>query len=91
MELVAKCLSESINVSQVIRSIHIGLLCVQRHPQDRPTMASVIVMFGSEGPLPAPKEPGFYIGEYMHDARQSSNSNGISSNDELSITMLKGR
>ncbi|MFS7984573.1 putative protein kinase RLK-Pelle-DLSV family [Helianthus anomalus] len=28
LQLVAKCLGESINVSQVLRSIHIGLLCV---------------------------------------------------------------
>ncbi|KAF5780972.1 putative protein kinase RLK-Pelle-DLSV family [Helianthus annuus] len=32
LELVAKCLGESSNVSQVLRSIHVALLCVQRHP-----------------------------------------------------------
>uniref|UniRef100_A0A251T934 non-specific serine/threonine protein kinase n=1 Tax=Helianthus annuus TaxID=4232 RepID=A0A251T934_HELAN len=32
LQLVAKCLGESINVSQVQRSIHVGLLCVQCHP-----------------------------------------------------------
>ncbi|KAK1412956.1 hypothetical protein QVD17_34592 [Tagetes erecta] len=91
LQLVAKCLNESINVSQVLRSIHIGLLCVQRHPEDRPTMTSVIVMFGSEVPLPSPKEPGFYVGEPTQDTRQSSSSNEIHSNNKLSITMLNGR
>ncbi|XP_076923105.1 G-type lectin S-receptor-like serine/threonine-protein kinase At4g27290 [Bidens hawaiensis] len=90
-QLVAKCLGESINVAQVLRSIHVGLLCVQRHPEDRPTMTSVILMLGSEGPLPSPKEPGFYAGEYMQDTVQSSSSYGISSNNEISITMLDGR
>ncbi|KAJ0500655.1 putative protein kinase RLK-Pelle-DLSV family [Helianthus annuus] len=91
LQLVAKCLGESINVSQVLRSIHIGLLCVQRHPEDRPTMTSVILMLGSEGPLPSPKEPGFYIGKTKHDTTQSSSSYGTSSNNELSISMLNGR
>ncbi|KAJ0733952.1 putative protein kinase RLK-Pelle-DLSV family [Helianthus annuus] len=88
LELVAKCLGELINVSQVLRSIHIGLLCVQRHPEDRPTMTSVILMLGSDGPLPSPKEPGFYVGECTHD---SAHSYGISSNNDLSISILDGR
>ncbi|KAJ0869926.1 putative protein kinase RLK-Pelle-DLSV family [Helianthus annuus] len=91
LQLVDKCLGDSINVSQVIRLIHVGLLCVQRHPEDRPTITSVILMLGGEGPLPSPKEPGFYIGENMQDTPQSSSSYGISSNNGVSITMLDGR
>ncbi|XP_076881354.1 G-type lectin S-receptor-like serine/threonine-protein kinase At4g27290 isoform X2 [Bidens hawaiensis] len=95
LELVTKCVGESINVSQVLRSIHVGLLCVQRHPEDRPTMTSVILMFGSEIPLPSPKEPGFYIGRSKQDSQSSCSfgacSYGTSSNNELSITMLNGR
>ncbi|KAM0063291.1 putative protein kinase RLK-Pelle-DLSV family [Helianthus debilis subsp. tardiflorus] len=63
LQLVAKCLGETINVSQVRRSIHVGLLCVQGHSEDRPTMTSVIMMLGSEVSLPSPKEPGFYFGK----------------------------
>ncbi|MFS7984609.1 putative non-specific serine/threonine protein kinase [Helianthus anomalus] len=54
-------------------------------------MTSVILMLGSEGPLSSPKEPGFYIGKSTHDTTQSSSSDGGSSNNELSITMLDGR
>ncbi|XP_076897025.1 G-type lectin S-receptor-like serine/threonine-protein kinase At4g27290 [Bidens hawaiensis] len=88
LELVAKCLGESINASQVVRSIHVGLLCVQRLPEDRPTMTSVLLMLGSEGTLPSPKEPGFYVGECFPD---TAHSHRISSNNELSISMLDGR
>ncbi|KAM0063416.1 putative protein kinase RLK-Pelle-DLSV family [Helianthus debilis subsp. tardiflorus] len=88
MELVAKCLGASINVSQVLRSIHVGLLCVQRHPEDRPTMPSVIMMLGGEGPLPSPKEPGFYVGNSTQGF--DDGSYGISSNSEPSITKLNG-
>ncbi|KAL8237902.1 hypothetical protein R6Q59_018983 [Mikania micrantha] len=91
LQLVAKCLVESINVSQVQRSIHVGLLCVQRHPEDRPTMTSVILMLGSKGPLPSPKEPGFYVGKTKQDETQSSSSYVTTSNNELSISMLDGR
>ncbi|KAL8237822.1 hypothetical protein R6Q59_018903 [Mikania micrantha] len=91
LQLVAKCLAEKVNVSQVLRSIHVGLLCVQRHPEDRPNMTSVIMMLGSDGPLPSPKEPGFYIGNMKQDTIHSLSSYGISSNNELSISMLKGR
>ncbi|KAJ0684556.1 putative protein kinase RLK-Pelle-DLSV family [Helianthus annuus] len=91
LQLVAKGLGESINVSQVLRSIHVGLLCVQRHPEDRPTMTSVILMLGNEGPLPSPKEPGFYVGKTKQDTTQSSTSFELSSNNDLSITMLNGR
>ncbi|KAI7746524.1 hypothetical protein M8C21_016366 [Ambrosia artemisiifolia] len=91
LQLVDKCLGESFNASQVLRSIHVGLLCAQRYPEDRPTMTSVIMMLGGEGPLSSPKEPGFYVGKSMHDTTQSSSSYGASSNNELSITMLHGR
>ncbi|KAK9050476.1 hypothetical protein SSX86_030555 [Deinandra increscens subsp. villosa] len=91
LQLVDKCLVESINIPQVHRSIHIGLLCVQRHPEDRPTMTSIIMMLGSEGPLLAPKEPGFYIGNTKQDTIESSSSHRTNSNNEVTITMLNGR
>ncbi|XP_035835573.1 G-type lectin S-receptor-like serine/threonine-protein kinase At4g27290 isoform X3 [Helianthus annuus] len=89
LELVAKCLGESIDAPQVLRSIHVGLLCVQRHPEDRPTMTSVIHMLGGEGPLPSPKEPGFYVGESTQ--RFYEGSYEASSTNELSVTTLNGR
>lgn len=42
------------------RCIHIGLLCVQDNPVDRPTMASIILMLSSfTVSLPIPSEPTF--------------------------------
>ncbi|KAL8058643.1 hypothetical protein ABFX02_03G033000 [Erythranthe guttata] len=44
----------------MMKCIHIALLCVQPDADDRPTMASVAVMLGSSTiTLPIPKEPGF--------------------------------
>lgn len=88
---MAKSLLESIDLSQVLRSIHVALLCVQRRPEDRPTMTSVILMLGSEGVMTSPKEPGFFIGKNSEDARHSTGTYDTSSTNELSITILNGR
>ncbi|KAJ0733736.1 putative protein kinase RLK-Pelle-DLSV family [Helianthus annuus] len=86
LQLVDKCLGESIDVHQVLRSIHVGLLCAQNHPEDRPTMTSVMMMLESKGPLPSPKEPGFYVGKFTDGFYEGLN--GEKSINELSITIL---
>ncbi|KAL8267214.1 hypothetical protein R6Q59_004558 [Mikania micrantha] len=49
------------SLSDIIRSIHIGLLCVQDNANDRPTMSSVVLMFDSQSlPLPTPSKPAFF-------------------------------
>ncbi|XAR67510.1 Non-specific serine/threonine protein kinase [Bertholletia excelsa] len=58
-ELIDQSLGNSILI-EVLRSIHVGLLCVQQSPEDRPSMASVVLMLGSEGALAMPKQPGFF-------------------------------
>ncbi|KAD6795532.1 hypothetical protein E3N88_06428 [Mikania micrantha] len=48
--------------ANIIKSIHIGLLCVQENINDRPTMATVVNMFnGLSVTLPAPSEPAFFM------------------------------
>ncbi|KAJ0641885.1 putative protein kinase RLK-Pelle-DLSV family [Helianthus annuus] len=45
----------------IVRSIHIGLLCVQASVINRPTMASVVLMLHSTSlMLPVPSEPPFF-------------------------------
>ncbi|KAI3748630.1 hypothetical protein L6452_11860 [Arctium lappa] len=60
LELLSAHMRDSSVNSEVLRSIHIGLLCVQHHPKDRPTMSSVVLMFDKEGNLPQPKQPAFF-------------------------------
>ncbi|KAF7060350.1 hypothetical protein CFC21_067145 [Triticum aestivum] len=44
----------------VLKCVHIGLLCVQENPMDRPTMSTVVTMLGSETfTLHAPSKPSF--------------------------------
>ncbi|XP_028121658.1 G-type lectin S-receptor-like serine/threonine-protein kinase SD1-1 [Camellia sinensis] len=52
LELIDEALWDSCYLSEVLRSIHAGLLCVQQSPKDRPSMSSVVLMLGGEGTLP---------------------------------------
>ncbi|XP_019196345.1 PREDICTED: G-type lectin S-receptor-like serine/threonine-protein kinase At4g27290 [Ipomoea nil] len=62
IELMDNCVRDSYVESQVLRCIHVALLCVSKLPEDRPTMASVVFMLENEEvALPQPKEPGFFV------------------------------
>ncbi|KAK4479092.1 hypothetical protein RD792_014603 [Penstemon davidsonii] len=61
--LIDPVLRGSSDVSRdILRCIHIGLLCVQENVADRPTMASVVLMLNSYSiTLRIPTEPAFYM------------------------------
>ncbi|PRQ30494.1 putative non-specific serine/threonine protein kinase [Rosa chinensis] len=53
-------LGDSYHEDQLLRCIHVGLLCVEENGADRPTMLEVISMLTSEGmSLPTPTKPAF--------------------------------
>ncbi|XP_023766974.1 G-type lectin S-receptor-like serine/threonine-protein kinase At4g27290 [Lactuca sativa] len=86
IELMSVSLRNSCVVSEIQRSIHIGLLCVQHHAEDRPTMLSVVLMLISDGVLPPPKQPAFFTEE------SNDLLNSVSSlDDEYMITLLYPR
>ncbi|PON32281.1 Tyrosine-protein kinase [Parasponia andersonii] len=61
LELLDPRLRDSYTANEVIRCIHIGLLCVQEDAADRPTMASIVLMLSSYSiALPIPKKPAFF-------------------------------
>ncbi|VFQ81686.1 unnamed protein product [Cuscuta campestris] len=80
------------NNNQVLRSIQVGLLCVQEKAEDRPTMAAVILMLRSEEVLlPQPKQPGFCLGSRPLKTDSSSSVYNDQTSNELTITKLDGR
>ncbi|KAJ0908332.1 putative protein kinase RLK-Pelle-DLSV family [Helianthus annuus] len=91
LELMSSSLGASCVESQVLRSIHIGLLCVQHHAEDRPTMLSVVLMLGNENALPPPKQPAFFTEEEMPDFGCISSGPTLDSVDEITITRLQAR
>ncbi|TVU38686.1 hypothetical protein EJB05_12070, partial [Eragrostis curvula] len=60
MQLVDTSMNGRFPEGDVLRCIHIGLLCVQGDPAARPVMSSVVMMLGSETvALQAPSKPAF--------------------------------
>ncbi|KAK3424072.1 hypothetical protein EUGRSUZ_F00848 [Eucalyptus grandis] len=61
LELLHESLRDSFIANQVERWVQVGLVCVQKCPEDRPTMDSVIFMLvNEEAILPQPKQPRFF-------------------------------
>ena len=76
------------STTEIIRCIHIGLLCVQENVADRPTMASVILMLNSNSiTLLLPSRPAFFIHNDV-EPNKELNQSLLASTNEASITGL---
>lgn len=85
-------MEDSFPLSEVMRCIQIGLLCVQKHPEDRPTMSVVLLMLDSEtATLPQPKEPGFYSERSFADGSNTVAIGRECCTNEISSTLFEGR
>ncbi|KAG5020644.1 hypothetical protein JHK87_016499 [Glycine soja] len=87
LQLIDSGIKDSCVIPEVLRCIHVSLLCVQQYPEDRPTMTSVIQMLGSEMDMVEPKEPGFFPRRILKEG----NLKEMTSNDELTISLFSGR
>ncbi|GAU14938.1 hypothetical protein TSUD_47310 [Trifolium subterraneum] len=86
LDIVDPILHQGFNKNEKLRSIHVGLLCVQEDIDMRPTMSLVLLMLNSTSyPLPEPSEPPFLMqpkralsihlnGEQYSDPMKSSDS-----------------
>jgi hypothetical protein len=78
--------------TEVMRYVHVGLLCVQECPDDRPSMSSVVMMLSCDNlEIPAPKKPLFCrsIGVFATD-RNFYKCDSISV-DQLTMMTIEGR
>ena len=92
LEVMDPSLEESYIESQVLRRIQVGLLCVQKFPADRPTMASVVFGQANDGAkLPWPKQPGFFIERSSNDVNSTSTRDEQYTKNEMSITSFRVR
>ncbi|KAL7111230.1 hypothetical protein ACP275_05G075300 [Erythranthe tilingii] len=83
--------SSSGSFRDILKCIHIGLLCVQENAVDRPIMASVILMLSSFSiTLPRPSRPAFFIPNSRDVELNKSSDTKLrdQSNNEASITDL---
>ncbi|KAK4588078.1 hypothetical protein RGQ29_019174 [Quercus rubra] len=90
MEIVDPSLGETYPTDEVSRCIHIGLLCVQEHATDRPTMSTVVFMLSNDTPLPSPKQPAF-IFKSTCNTKDQTTIEGANSINEITITKIDGR
>lgn len=92
LELVDESIGYSFPMAEVLRCIKVGLLCVQEHPEDRPTMSTVVLMLGSESAhLPYPKQPGFVATKGPSEIDSTSSKHDSPTVNDLSFTVLDGR
>ncbi|XP_059444351.1 G-type lectin S-receptor-like serine/threonine-protein kinase RKS1 isoform X2 [Corylus avellana] len=89
MEMVDSSLGEQY-AKEILRCIQIGLLCVQEHAKDRPTMSAVVFMLGNDTTLAYPKQPAFIL-KSTYNSRDRSISEGANSVNEVTITMINAR
>ncbi|MCE3215359.1 hypothetical protein HAX54_002088 [Datura stramonium] len=86
IELLDERLGDSCSTPQeVVRSICVGLLCIQQCLDDRPSMSSVVLMLNNEGPLPQAKQPAFYIEGDASDTEFFSNQFAHTSMDDTPL------
>lgn len=81
-EIVDEALGGAYRPSEVMKCLHIALLCVQNGAVDRPSMAEVDLMLSSETDRPSPKEPPFTT---------HPTSSVLISNNNVSFTKIEGR
>ncbi|KAM5588473.1 G-type lectin S-receptor-like serine/threonine-protein kinase B120 [Rosa sericea] len=82
------------NRTELVRCIHVGLLCVQDSADSRPTMSSVVLMLESEtANLPLPREPMFTSIKRYVDTTFSTEEEApdVVSVNHVTVTMLDGR
>ncbi|KAG6691519.1 hypothetical protein I3842_10G067100 [Carya illinoinensis] len=97
LDLLDPVLGDTYSRDEVMRCIHLGLLCVQEDPAERPTMGSIVLALNSYSvTLAPPQQPAFFIRRTdmptkdLKPDQSTSNSMPWSVN-EASITELHPR
>ncbi|XP_071676598.1 G-type lectin S-receptor-like serine/threonine-protein kinase At1g11300 [Lolium perenne] len=89
-ELLDLCIMDTCSPDEVLLCVHVGLLCVQENPDDRPPMSSVVfVLENGSTTLPAPKRPA-YFARRSAEMDQIRNDIQISANS-FTLTEIEGR
>ncbi|KAH9754420.1 cysteine-rich receptor-like protein kinase 10 [Citrus sinensis] len=92
LELMDPVLKQSCVAAELLKFIHIGLLCVQADSADRPIMSSVVVMLASDNvTLPQPTEPAFSVGRNVARPGQFSSGAKVCSVNEVTLSNVSPR
>ncbi|KAH7676820.1 Non-specific serine/threonine protein kinase protein [Dioscorea alata] len=97
LELADQTLGDRFIKEQVLRCIHIGLLCVQQDPTNRPSMASIVNMLSNHSiPLPTSTAPAFFISpdlvlDFVTEEDADGYNTQMISENEVTITEIGPR
>ncbi|ESQ55024.1 hypothetical protein EUTSA_v10024630mg [Eutrema salsugineum] len=93
LDLVDPIIVDNCQRNEVVRCVHIGLLCVQEDPADRPTLSTIVLMLTSNTvTLPVPRQPGlFFQSRPGKDPLDSTTKSLLGSVDDASITEVYPR
>ena len=101
LSLLDPSMGDSYDRKEVIQSIHLGLLCVQDDVEQRPNMATVVLMLNSYSvTLPNPNPPAFFdrsrtqsIPKELPESDKSTSSKSVPGPaiDDASITQVYPR
>jgi len=89
-DLIDECIVENCSQDEASHCIHIGLLCVQENPEDRPFMSSVVLnLENGYTTLPAPNHPA-YFAQRNNDIEQMR-EDILNSKNTVTLTVIEGR
>ncbi|XP_027179213.1 cysteine-rich receptor-like protein kinase 10 [Coffea eugenioides] len=84
LALMDPTMGDSYARNEVIKSIHVALLCVQDEIEQRPTMASVVLMLNSYSvTLPVPNPPAYFGRSRTQNLPIDQPESGTSTNTKL--------
>ncbi|KAI9083676.1 hypothetical protein K1719_034377 [Acacia pycnantha] len=92
VQLIDPEISDQNLEKDILRCIHIGLLCVQELAIERPSMSTVVSMLNSEiVNLPPPRQPAFIQWQSILNQLNPEETERLFSNNEVSISDIQGR
>ncbi|GAB4826723.1 hypothetical protein Ancab_039998 [Ancistrocladus abbreviatus] len=96
LEFMDPNLGDSYSSQEVRRCIHLGLLCVADDIDERPTMASIVLMLNSQSTtMPVPRQPTFFsrskTDPRLTFSNQSTSKSTPWSANDVSITEIDPR
>ncbi|PIA58498.1 hypothetical protein AQUCO_00500440v1, partial [Aquilegia coerulea] len=86
LELIEPSLEDCYSRTEVMRCIHIGLLCVQEDMEMRPTMASVVLMLDSYSvTLPLPSSPALFVSTIRESYKRTGDDEAYTNSSSNSV------
>ncbi|RWR93560.1 putative kinase [Cinnamomum micranthum f. kanehirae] len=91
LQLIDPILVDTSTAAELMRYIHVALLCVQEKATDKPTMSEVILFLSNRNvAMSSPKQPAFFIGRDAPTTGLSANGTRPCSVNDVSVSTTDG-